>query len=376
MLFDFEFENVYKALKNADKPIVIYGMGNGADKVISEFDKRNIKISGVMASDDFVRYQDFHGFTVSRQSDFEEKFGDFYIALCFASSLKDVMAHIEEVNRAHPLLCPYVPVISGEIIDDEYLAKNKEKIELAYSLLCDKKSKEVFKGSLDFFYTGRIEYLSKITSNKSEAFQNILRLKDENYLDLGAYDGDTIEEFLHYTDSYKNIVAVEPNYKNFEKLQKNIKNKDSLKAVKNCTIYNIGISDKSGSMFVPKSGGRQSMLSKALKDSSALNITNKNQNSTQTSNPASQREIAVKSVDELNFNATYIKADIEGMEEKMLNGAKNTLKNKPKLNLAAYHKTDDFFNLILKIHSINPDYKFYLRKHPYIPCWDLNLYCI
>ncbi len=374
MLFDFEFKNVYKVLKSAKKPIVLYGMGNGADKVISEFNRRSIKISGVMASDEFVRYQNFHGFTVSRQSDFEEKFDDFYIALCFASSLENVMAHIEKVGRMHPLLCPYVPVISGEIIDDEYLAKNKEKIELAYSLLCDEKSKEVFKGALDFFYTGHIEYLSKITSDKSEVFQNILRLKNENYLDLGAYDGDTIEEFLRYTDRYKSIVAVEPNYKNFEKLQKNIKNKDSLKAVKNCTLYNIGISDKSGSMFAPKAGGRQSVLSKT--QSAENHAENIKQDSNQASKIAFPREIVVKSVDDLDFCATYIKADIEGMEEKMLNGAKNTLKNKPKLNLSAYHKTDDFFSLILKIHSINPDYKFYLRKHPYIPCWDLNLYCI
>ena len=28
------------------------------------------------------------------------------------------------------------------------------------------------------------------------------------------------------------------------------------------------------------------------------------------------------------------------------------------------------------IKEINPDYKLHIRRHPYIPCWDMNLYCI
>ena len=87
-------------------------------------------------------------------------------------------------------------------------------------------------------------------------------------------------------------------------------------------------------------------------------------------------EVAVTSVDEIDRSPTYIKTDIEGFEERMLNGAKETLKTKPKLNLAAYHRTGDFFRLILQINRLNPDYMIYLRKHPYIPCWDLNIYAV
>ena len=61
----------------------------------------------------------------------------------------------------------------------------------------------------------------------------------------------------------------------------------------------------------------------------------------------------------------------------MLRGAQRTLRElKPKLNLAAYHRTEDFFELILQLHEIASEYKIYLRKHPYIPCWDLNIYAI
>ena len=72
MLFQFDYPNVWDALKNTKKPIVLYGMGNGADKVLDEFERRGITAAGVMASDDFVRYQDFRGFTVKKQSDLEQ----------------------------------------------------------------------------------------------------------------------------------------------------------------------------------------------------------------------------------------------------------------------------------------------------------------
>ncbi len=347
MLFDFDYPNVWDALKNAGQPIVLYGMGNGADKVLDEFQRRGITAAGVFASDDFVRYQDFRGFTVKKQSDLERELGDFTVALCFASALPDVTAHIRKVAREHELLVPNVPVAGVEILDGDYLAAHREQLAEAYGLLADEQSKKVFKGALDFFYTGRLPYLDAIDSEKDEAFRNILRLHHESYLDLGAYRGDTVDEFLRYDDSDISITAVEPNPKNYQKLCEHIA------ALKNARAVHAGIAGKEGVMYVTKGAGRMSAL-----------------------NTERGIGVPVTTVDALNCAPTYIKADIEGMESAMLRGAANTLKTKPKLNLAAYHRTGDFFELILQLHELNPGYQIYLRKHPYIPCWDLNLYAI
>ena len=347
-LFEFEASNVWTALAKADKPIVLYGMGNGADKVLDELEKRHIKAAGVMASDDFCRYQEYRGFTVQKQSDFERQFDDFMIALCFGSSLPDVTAHIRRVAEQHKLLIPNIPVAGKNLMTDAFIAAHRQEIEQAYSLLADEPSRRVFKGALDFYYTGELKYLDQIESDKDEVFRKILRLKDERYLDLGAYRGDTVDEFLRYTDGYESITAVEPNPKNFQKLCEHIAD------LEYATALHAGIADRVGTMTISKKAGRMPVLG----DTNGV-------------------EIPVTTVDAIDCTPTYIKIDIEGMEHQMLSGAARTLRAmKPKLNLAAYHRTEDFFSLILRLHEINPDYRIYLRKHPYIPCWDLNIYAV
>ena len=347
-LFRFDHPNVWTALSECKEPIVLYGMGNGADKVLDEFEKRNISAAGVMASDDFCRYQSYRGFTVKKESDFEKEFGSFTVALCFGSSLPDVTAHIEAVASRHDMLVPNVPVAGDSIIDDGFIERYRAEIERAFSLLADERSRRVFKGALDFYYTGRLPYLKAIESDKDEVFRDILRLQNERYLDLGAYRGDTVDEFLKYTDGYESIAAVEPNPKNYQKLIEHISD------IKNATALNAGISDRIATMRISKKAGRMPTLTEE-----------------------NGAEIAVTAVDALDLSPTYIKVDIEGMESAMLKGAEHTLQTqKPKLNLAAYHRSEDLFELINQLHGIDPDYRIYLRKHPYIPCWDLNIYAI
>lgn len=101
--------SVWERLKNCGKPVVLYGMGDGADKVLAAFDRYGIKASAVIASDDFVRGQEFHDFTVKKLSDVETEFGDIIIALCFASQLPDVMEHITKISENTKRLSPPFP---------------------------------------------------------------------------------------------------------------------------------------------------------------------------------------------------------------------------------------------------------------------------
>lgn len=136
--------SVWERLKNCGKPVVLYGMGDGADKVLAAFDRYGIKASAVIASDDFVRGQKFHDFTVKKLSDVETEFGDIIIALCFASQLPDVMAHITKISKSTKRLSPPFP-FSETNFDNDFITENKEQIESAYSLLADDLSKRFTK---------------------------------------------------------------------------------------------------------------------------------------------------------------------------------------------------------------------------------------
>ena len=61
---------------------------------------------------------------------------------------------------------------------------------------------------------------------------------------------------------------------------------------------------------------------------------------------------------------TLIKADIEGFELKMLQGAEETIKKwMPDLAICVYHRTPDIWEIPEYLKSIGPDYKFKLRHH-------------
>ena len=96
-------------------------------------------------------------------------------------------------------------------------------------------------------------------------------------------------------------------------------------------------------------------------------------------NPARIKEIEMRSLDSFvkDERITYIKYDVEGSESEALDGSKTVIKrDKPKLLVSLYHRTEDMFALPIKVTELNPSYKLYLRQHPYIPAWDMNLYCI
>lgn len=344
-------QSVWQALQNSDEPIVLYGMGDGADKVLSAFKKYNIKVSGIMASDAFVRGQSFHGFTVKKEVELTQELGNFTVALCFASQLPDVMDYIKCVSSRHTTFVPPVPVFGNILFDEDFIIKNKNDIEKAYSLLADDLSRKVYENILLFYHTGKIELLDEITTDKDEAFHKILKLgNNETYVDLGAYNGDTIDEFLHYAGSeYRKIIALEPNEKNFGKLQTHCAD------MQNVDLWQLGSYNKNTVLEFNNKAGRNSAICK---------------NGTKT-------QVAAVDTILCGIAASYIKADVEGADFETLEGMKNTLKNfQPKLNFSAYHRFEDIFRLALYINRLNPNYKIYLRHHPYIPAWDTNLYCI
>lgn len=342
-------KNIWDTLKDSNKPIVLYGMGLGAEKIMAELDKRDMKADDIFASDEFVRGHYFKEYKVLKYSEVCEKYDDFNVVLCFASHIDDVIEKIAKIDKEHTVFAPDVPVAGGGLFTNEYVKENEEKFKKVYSLLADEESKRVYLDILRFKVSGKIEYLLNSYGEKSKVYSDILKLgNNENIIDLGAYDGDTIREFLAATNGkYQHITALEPDKKTYKKL---LKNTDQME---NLTTLNMGAWDKKDTLIFAQNAGRNSKLS------------------------ASGISVEVTDIDSLNIPATFIKMDIEGAEMKALNGLANTIKkHAPKLYVCAYHRNEDLYALPLKILDINPNYKIYFRHSKYIPAWESNFYCI
>ena len=196
-----ENEDLRTHLKNSEKPIVMYGTGNGADKIIAGFEPYGIKIADIFVSDEMYREGcEFHGHKLLRYSDIKDRYDNCIIILSFAVFRRDLLARIKDMSDEYELLAPSVSVFGREFFSTDFLKDYEKQIDEAYSLLEDDISRKVFVNSLDYRLSGKPEYLLKCQTERDEVFKNIINLTDsETYVDLGAYRGDTVEGFLHLT---------------------------------------------------------------------------------------------------------------------------------------------------------------------------------
>ncbi len=343
-------QELWSRLKKTNKPIWLYGMGDGADKIINILDKIGVKITGVFASDGFVRHQAFRGFTVMSYAEAKAISGDMIVLVCFGTARKDVLENIYKIASEQELYAPDVPVIDGGVFDLSYAKEHEDELRTVYDRLADGQSRRVFENSVYYRLTGDIRYLKECETEPEEAWKSIIQPTDsEAFVDLGAFCGDTVEEFLSHVGGYEHIHAVEPTKKSF------IRMKNKIGDMENVSLYNLAVSDKSGELIFNTHGGRNH--AEAEKGES----------------------IKSASVDELlcGKKATLIKMDIEGGEAAAILGARETvLKHKPKMQIAAYHRLEDYFALPLKVAEIRNDYQIFMRRFPSVPAWETNFYFV
>lgn len=356
LIFNNFDQDIWHYLKSSDKPILIYGMGNGADKIISVFEKYGIKYSDVFASDGFVRGHSYRGKLVISYSEACARYGnDINIVVSFGSKLPQVMDYIFSLENKHSVFAPDVPVCEGEIFNEEFFDSHLEELFEARNSLSDQKSKDIFDDIIRFKLTGRLRYLkSTATDEKEEEY--ILKFSEyETFVDLGAYNGDTVRKYLNLCQNMKVIYAFEPDKRNFKKLFSYCHELNSIKAIP----LNLASYSRKASLEFSSSGNR---------------------NSSASSQGSYQNKIVIidaDAPDNICSSADFIKFDVEGLERESLLGCKRLISTySPDLLVSMYHKSEDMYDLPLLVKKLNQGYSLYLRRNPYIPAWDLNLYAI
>ena len=339
---------LWERLKDAKKPIVLYGMGNGADRILDFLNNMGIAVDGIFASDGFVRHQKFRGFTVQSYAELKGQFDEMIVLLAFGTQRPEVLENIKRISMEQELYVPDVPVVGDTFFTKSFLQQHRNELEAVYSMLSDDRSKEVFEKIVLGKLTGDPCYLWAAEDDEEQSDRVLTFSDDEVFLDLGAYTGDTALKFIRQHPRYERIIAVEPDIKNFKKC------KENLKIYKNVEVVNACIDEHCGERFFLMDGGRKSV---------ALD----------------QGGLAVPSINVdtlLNGNrVSYIKMDVEGMEKAALIGAQKTIAEfRPKMLISAYHRSEDLFELPLLVKKFAGEFKLHLRHLSYLPAWDTNFY--
>ena len=363
-----ETESVWERLAAEKRPLLLYGMGDGADKILAALEKVGKRPAGIFASDEFVRGQEYAGFRVQTLAALKKQFPEFVIVLAFASERPEMLARFAQLAAAYPLLAPHVPLFAGEeSVSPGWLQKYEPQLTQVYDLLADDASRQVMAGALNYKLSGKIEYLQAITTQREADLQQLFRQPELDqtdpgqnapwtYVDGGAYTGDTVREFLQLTGGkYKKIWACEPDPKNYRKLTAWVKQQ----GLTHISCVPKGLWSAPGVRKFSGTSGRQAAL---LTEGQP--------------EPKKIISVPVTSLDVLlgEARADYIKLDVEGAEKETLAGAAGQLAGQPRIMCAAYHHDRDLFELPLALWQAHPAYRVYLRKHPYVPDWELNFF--
>ncbi|MBQ8372185.1 MAG: FkbM family methyltransferase [Clostridia bacterium] len=343
--------DLWDRLAAEKRPIVVYGMGNGADKLFERLEKYGVTPSDIFASDGFVRGHSYRGMRVLSFSEIKEKYHDFVILLSFASRREEVLELLSSIDGEHEMYIPDMPVAGEEYFDREFYNEHYRELCAARDSLADEESRDAFCAILNYKLTGRMRYLEDAYSEKSELY-DLIGKDTERYLDVGAYNGDTLREAIEHFPRLRAAVAVEPDPRTFRRLEKYV-----------ATIGDIDVRTVNAAAW--ECDGEGSFISSSNRNSS-VNSTSSYQHR--------DTDVVLVAPDSLGFEADFIKYDVEGAEAEALRGSHRMIEEgHPTLLVSLYHRSRDIFALTNYLKEKYPFYRIYLRRTRCVPAWEIAL---
>ena len=225
---------------------------------------------------------------------------------------------------------------------------SKSKVKKLLSLVADRESKDIISEIIKKREIGFMDY-TDLTYKGNEYFSFFHPLEQEVFIDGGAYDGDTIDDFSIFThNKFKRVYSFEPDKKNVQKLLLKPYDRKRIKIFE-AALYN-----------------KNTEICLQCFDTTYCSCVNTGEGG---------YTVNCIALDELiHERVTFIKLDIEGSELKALEGAKHIImRDKPRLAICIYHKLDDLWEIPEFIHALVPEYKLFIRHHG-VRCYGTVLY--
>ena len=167
-------------------------------------------------------------------------------------------------------------------------------------------------------------------------------LDDECFVDCGAYNGDTIHDFLSQSGGrYRRILAFEPDPENFSSLRAFLSAEKRLSD--RAAVYNAVVTKVAGKVRFSATGSANATVSAA--------------GELQIDSVTLDRALAGE-------RPTFIKMDIEGSEGDALEGGRQVIAGcRPVLAISIYHRPNDLWTLPVLMHELEPESHLSVRNY-------------
>lgn len=226
-------------------------------------------------------------------------------------------------------------------VPNNWRSKNEKQLLEVLNCLEDELSQKTYISIIDSI-SG--EVTAKIPHHLFEeqyfAYDVYNKIEDEVFVDCGAFRGDVLRFFYHNVNHvFEQYIAIEPDPANYTRIELLEEAKDARVKIMKCAL-----SEKSEILRIQNYMNENSVINSAgtLVDAITLDEVCKSN----------------------NIRPTFIKVDVEGYEEKLMNGAGGIIKEcQPIIAIAIYHKADDLWKIPLKIKRMLPNHRLYVRSY-------------
>lgn len=324
-------KKILSEIKEKDLPVVILG-GDIAQHVKKKLEKYGIRDIHTAVSEGYGGG--------STPTMIDEKLDRYILVPAFAEAYLSDLNYSEFRNKEKIY---FLADIYDEVepIEREFYILHGSEFENAYERLEDDKSKRSMAAFLKAKLTGDVSDFRSLIEMPQYFSGDFIKLQnDEVLVDCGAYNGDSIRDFLDKTKGrYDLIYAFEPDPQNVSGLRCFVHEH----GLQNVEILPYGTYDRVTELYFQSNAG---VYSKIDDDHGTV--------------------IQTETIDNvLNSNrVSFIKMDIEGAEIKALSGGRKSIERyRPILAISAYHKAEDIYTIINTIEQMVHGYRFYFRLH-------------
>ncbi len=225
--------------------------------------------------------------------------------------------------------------------NSDYVKNHYDEFNTTFEMFLEEKSKHTMQCYIDAAIAGSFDRLFLECREEIPYFNGVLKnVRIDKLFDCGAYDGDSIHDFIKMFDSYEEIYAFEPDKSNVDKIKQRVKREN----ITRLNIIEKGVFSQTTTLYFTSEGKSSSHISE--------------------NGDVSVDVIKLDDLYDVITSESLIKMDIEGSELEALKGAEKVIRDKsPVLAICVYHKREDLITIPQFIDSIvKPGtYRYYLR---------------